>query len=58
LTGHVEYAFSALQRALSSGYEDFKWLAQDPDLETLRKHPLYEQVRAQIKTAKPKAKTA
>jgi tetratricopeptide (TPR) repeat protein len=58
LTGEVEKAFASLHRALTSGYNDFKWLAQDPDLETLRKHPLYEQVRARIKTGKSKTKSA
>src|SRR6185503_1005310 len=58
LTGHTEHAFSALHRALAAGYNDFKWMAQDPDLETLRKHPLYEQVRAMIKALKPKTSAA
>jgi len=57
LTGQTEPAFAALHRALAAGYDDFKWMAQDPDLETLRNHPLYEQVRAKIKT-RPKAKPA
>ena len=57
LTGCVNEAFTALHCALTAGYNDFKWMAQDPDLETLRSHPLYEQVRAKIKT-KPKAKSA
>jgi tetratricopeptide (TPR) repeat protein len=58
LMGQTEHAFSTLHRAISAGYDDFKWMAQDPDLESLRKHPLYEQVRAKIKTVKPKAKSA
>jgi hypothetical protein len=58
LTGHTEQAFEALNRALVAGYDDFKWLAQDPDLEAVRKHPRYSEVRAQIKTRKPKAKSA
>ena len=58
LTGDTEQAFNALQRALVAGYDDFKWLAHDPDLEAVRKHPRYEEVRAQIKTRKPKAKSA
>jgi tetratricopeptide (TPR) repeat protein len=58
LMGQTEHAFAALHRALVAGYDDFKWMSQDPDLETLRKHPLYEQVRAKIKTGKPKAKPA
>ena len=56
LTGQTEQAFDALQRSLAAGYDDFKWLAQDPDLEAVRKHPRYKEVRAQIKTSKPKAK--
>jgi hypothetical protein len=56
LTDQVEHAFAALHRALTAGYDDFKWMAQDPDLESLRKHPLYQGVRAKIKTAKPNAK--
>src|SRR6185369_9281459 len=41
LTGQLAEAFSALHRALAAGYNDFKWMAQDPDLAALRKHPLY-----------------
>lgn len=55
LTGETDSAFAALHRALISGYNDFKWLAQDPDLETLRKHPDYASVRAKIKQLKPRA---
>jgi tetratricopeptide (TPR) repeat protein len=59
LVGQVEQAFAALHRALAAGYDDFKWLAQDPDLEPLRKHPDFDEVRARIKAAvKPKAKSA
>jgi tetratricopeptide (TPR) repeat protein len=58
LMGRVDEAFVALHRSLSSGYNDFKWMSQDPDLELLRKHPLYDEVRAKIKTVKPKAKSA
>jgi tetratricopeptide (TPR) repeat protein len=58
LTGASEQAFVALNRALAAGYDDFKWMAQDPDLETLRKDPRYDEVRAHIKTKKPKAKSA
>jgi tetratricopeptide (TPR) repeat protein len=58
LTGETEHALAALHRAIAAGYDDFKWMAQDPDLEALRKHPLYDQVREKIKTAKPKAKSA
>lgn len=56
LTDRIAEAFNALHRALAAGYNDFKWMAQDPDLEALRKHALYDEVRAKIKAAKPKAK--
>jgi hypothetical protein len=54
LTGDTESAFAALQRSLIAGYDDFKWLAQDPDLDQLRKHPNYAQIRAKIKQLKPR----
>ena len=54
LTGDTESAFAALQRSLMAGYDDFKWLAQDPDLEQVRKHPNYAAIRAQIKQRKPR----
>src|SRR5689334_4308299 len=41
LIGEVDRAVSALEKAIVLGYRDFKWLARDPDLRTLRKHPLY-----------------
>ena len=56
LTDRVSEAFNTLHRALAAGYEDFKWMAQDPDLEALRKHPLFDEVRAKMKSGKPKAK--
>jgi tetratricopeptide (TPR) repeat protein len=58
LTERVAEAFNALHRALSAGYNDFKWMAQDPDLESLRKHPLYDEVRTKIKAVKPDVKRA
>ena len=58
LTERVAEAFNALHRALAAGYTDFKWMAQDPDLESLRKHPLYDEVRTKIKATKPNAKPA
>ncbi len=58
LTGETEAAFAALHRALDAGYYDFKWLAQDPDLEGLRKHPDYSTVRAKLKELKPRTSAA
>ncbi|MBI5773435.1 MAG: hypothetical protein HZA89_06795 [Verrucomicrobia bacterium] len=50
LTGQFERAIHSLNQALDLGYRDFKWLAKDPDLETLRKHPLYKQIRAKLRS--------
>jgi predicted Zn-dependent protease len=52
LTGHVARAATALKRALSLGYRDFKWLARDPDLRILRKDPLYRNIEEKIRKMK------
>lgn len=52
LNGMPEAAFSALNRALDLGYRDFRHLSRDPDLATLRKHPLYRRIRARIRSMK------
>jgi len=49
LIGQVDLAASALEKALSLGYRDFKWLAKDPDLRTLRKHPVFREIQAKIR---------
>lgn len=49
LTGQLDRAAGTLERALDLGYRDFKWLARDPDLEPLRQHPLYKQIRARVR---------
>ena len=54
LTGHVDRAASALDKALHLGYRDFKWLAKDPDLRTLRKHPLFRTIEDKIRRMKVK----
>jgi tetratricopeptide (TPR) repeat protein len=50
LTDRVNDALAALERALSLGYRDFKWLAEDPDLHKVRQHPLYQKIRAKVRT--------
>jgi tetratricopeptide (TPR) repeat protein len=55
LAGRVDRAVTALERALSLGYRDFKWLARDPDLRKLRKHPLYRTIKDQIRKMKVSA---
>src|SRR6201991_4201046 len=49
LIGQVDLAATALEKALGLGYRDFKWLAKDPDLKTLRKHPLFRSIEAKIR---------
>lgn len=54
LNDQCELAAAALEKALRLGYTDFKWLARDPDLRKLRKHPLFEQIQDQIRRLKLK----
>lgn len=54
LNSEFDLAAAALERALSLGYRDFKWLAKDPDLRLLRKHPVYRSIEAQIRKMKVK----
>ena len=54
LNGNFDLAAAALERALSLGYRDFRWLARDPDLMRLRKHPLYRTIEAKIRKMKVK----
>jgi len=49
LIGEVDLAATAIEKALALGYRDFKWLAKDPDLRTLRKHPLFRDIEAKIR---------
>ena len=54
LNGEFNQAAQALERALSLGYRDFKWLARDPDLRRLRQHPLYRSIEDKIRRMKVK----
>ncbi len=54
LTGNFNQAAAALEKALNLGFTDFKWLAQDPDLNDLRQHPLYASIRAKVRRLKAK----
>jgi tetratricopeptide (TPR) repeat protein len=54
LNGEFERAAAALEKALTLGYRDFKWLAKDPDLRRLRKHPLYRTIKDKISKMKVK----
>jgi tetratricopeptide (TPR) repeat protein len=52
LTGQIELAGTALERALHLGYRDFKWLSTDPDLRNLRLHDIYKKIRAKVRELK------
>jgi tetratricopeptide (TPR) repeat protein len=52
LNGEVNRAAAALKKALALGYRDFKWLAKDPDLRQLRKHPCYRTIEDKIRRMK------
>jgi tetratricopeptide (TPR) repeat protein len=54
LNSDLDLAAAALEKALSLGYNDFKWLARDPDLRQLRKHPLYRTIEDKIRKMKVK----
>jgi tetratricopeptide (TPR) repeat protein len=54
LSGEVDRAVEALEKALALGYRDFKWLAKDPDLRQLRQHPLYRNIETKIRKIKVK----
>jgi tetratricopeptide (TPR) repeat protein len=52
LTAQFERAALALEKALELGYDDFAWLARDPDLKKLRAHPLFDDLREKIRELK------
>jgi tetratricopeptide (TPR) repeat protein len=54
LVGKFGLATTALEKALALGYRDFKWLARDPDLRRLRKHPSYRNIEDKIQKMKVK----
>tara|TARA_Y100000588_G_scaffold251542_1_gene266039 strand:- start:15 stop:431 length:417 start_codon:yes stop_codon:yes gene_type:complete len=48
LTGEYRRAYNALKKALHHGYRDFDWLRQDPDLEPLRRQPIYVRIEEEL----------
>ena len=48
LTGEFRKSANSLRKALAHGYRDFKWLRQDPDLEPLRRQPVFSRIEAEI----------
>ena len=55
LVRNIEEGISALSRAISKGFNDFKWLLKDPDLVHVRKDPLFKKVWVKISTLQPDA---
>lgn len=43
-------AISTLKKAISLGYQDFAWMAQDPDLENLKKYPDFQKLVSRVDT--------
>jgi predicted Zn-dependent protease len=49
LTKRNVAALRALQQAVQLGYDDFDWMQQDPDLDTLKHRPEFLQLLEQLK---------
>lgn len=45
-------ALRALRQAVDLGYRDFDWMQQDPDLEALKHHPVFQGL---LQTLKPQS---
>jgi len=56
LTKNYERAVASLSQAIERGYRDFKWLVKDPDLRSLRLHPLFKKIQTKIRSVKIKVK--
>ncbi len=52
LNSDFDQAAAALEQALRLGYRDFKWLAKDPDLRSLRKHPAFRTIEDKLRKMK------
>ncbi len=42
-------ALRTLERAIELGYDDYLWMAKDPDLETLKQHREFQALIAKLK---------
>jgi tetratricopeptide (TPR) repeat protein len=56
LSGAMDQAALALEKALQLGYRDFDWLARDPDLKPLRGHAAFDDLKAKIRRLQAKAR--
>ena len=49
LTRQCDLAAQALDTAINLGYNDFDWMARDPDLQPLREHAGYKKIQAKVR---------
>ena len=56
LSGELDQAVDALEKALQLGYRDFEWLAKDPDLKRLRSHVAFDDLKNKIRQLKTKSR--
>jgi len=56
LSGAMDQAAQALEKALQLGYRDFDWLARDPDLKPLRGHAAFDDLKAKIRRLQAKSR--
>jgi len=56
LSGEMDHAVDALEKALQLGYRDFDWLARDPDLKKLRSHVAFDDLKDKIRQLKTKSR--
>ena len=56
LSGEMDHAVDALEKALQLGYRDFDWLARDPDLKKLRSHVAFDDLKNKIRQLKTKSR--
>jgi tetratricopeptide (TPR) repeat protein len=48
LTEQFDRAALALEKAIGLGYQDFDWLAKDPDLKKFRQQPAFQEIMKKI----------
>ena len=56
LSGEMDHAVDALEKALQLGFRDFDWLARDPDLKKLRSHVAFDDLKDKIRQLKTKSR--
>ena len=56
LTDQFDRAAEALEKAIQLGYQDFAWLAKDPDLKKFRKQPAFNNILKKIRWKKIKVR--